>query len=316
MVVLFCINNDTCLCIKLKCKIALYLQVLFCQLSHLFVNLSQIKNQPMPTKKIFSFLEKVNQYPNSAYIFHTKIEELLLMHNHNKHQLTYVEGGVVYLKTKDNSYFLPARHFVWIPAGMDHFIELKTTISMIRNIYIPSRVLSDNPFYAQMGIYPAPNLILEMILYTENWTGNIFEKEKSKYQYIKTLGNIIPEMSKTPLPVVLPTTTNERLSPILKYIHFHVEQPLLLKNVATQFGFSSRSLSRLFRDTLDISFLQYVKFTRIISSMEKLLQTDMSISEISYASGYNSLASFSNTFYKLVKVRPVEFRKSNREVSK
>ncbi|EIA09814.1 AraC family transcriptional regulator [Flavobacterium frigoris] len=270
----------------------------------------------MPATKSISFLEKVNQYPHSTYIYHTKIEEHLLMHRHNKHQLTYIEGGAAYLKTKDNSYFLPARHFVWIPAGMNHFIELKTTVSIIRNIYIPPAILNNNLFYAQMGIYPAPNLILEMILFTENWTENIFAKEKSKCQYIKTLGNIIPEMSKKPMPVVLPTTTSERLSPILNHIHLHIEQTLLLKNVATLFGFSSRSLSRLFRTTIDISFLQYVKIYRIIFSMEKLLQTDMSISEISYASGYNSPATFSNTFYNLVKVRPVQFRKSNRAISK
>lgn len=261
------------------------------------------------------FLEKVNQYPKTTYIYHTKIEERLLMHSHNKHQLTYVEGGAVYLKTKENSYFLPARHFVWIPAGMEHLIELKTAISMIRNIYIPTHILNPNDFYSTMGIYPASNLILEMILFTENWSGNIFEKEKSKYQYIKTLGNIIAEISKNPLPVVLPTTTNERLSPILAHIHLNVDQPLLLKDVANLFGFSSRSLSRLFRTTLDISFLQYVKLTRIIRSMEKLLQTEMTISEIAYASGYSSLATFSNTFYNLVKIRPVDFRKSNREIS-
>ena len=144
---------------------------------------------------------------------------------------------------------------------------------------------------------------------------DIFKKEKSKYQYIKTLGTIIAEISKNPLPVVLPTTTNERLSPILKHIHLHLDQPLLLKEVAQLFGFSSRSLSRLFRDTLDISFLQYVKLTRIIRSMEKLLQTEMSISEIAYVSGYNSPATFSNTFYNLVKLRPVDFRKINREIS-
>ncbi|UFH35248.1 AraC family transcriptional regulator [Flavobacterium acetivorans] len=269
----------------------------------------------MPTTKTLHFLEKVNQYPKTTYIFHTKIEERLLMHNHNKHQLTYVEGGAVYLKTKDNSYFLPARHFVWIPAGMEHLIELKTSISMIRNIYIPPSILNNDDFFSKMGIYPAPNLILEMILFTENWSGNIFEKEKTKYLYIKTLGNIIAEMSKNPLPVVLPTTTNERLSPILAYIHLHVNQPLLLKNVARLFGSSSRSLSRLFRTDLDISFLQYVKLTRIIHSMEKLLQTEMSISEIAYESGYNSPATFSNTFYNLVKIRPVDFRKANREIS-
>ncbi|PRZ27813.1 helix-turn-helix domain-containing protein [Flavobacterium granuli] len=269
----------------------------------------------MLAAKTLSFLEKVNQYPKTTFVFHSKIEERLLMHSHNKHQLTYVEGGAVYLKTKDNSYFLPARHFVWIPAGMEHFIELKTSISMIRNIYIPPPILNSNTFFSKMGIYPAPNLILEMILFTENWSGNIFEKEKNKYQYIRTLGNVIGDMSKNPLPVVLPTTTNERLSPILAHIHQNLNQPLLLKNTAILFGFSSRSLSRLFRTDLDISFLQYVKLTRIIRSMEKLLQTEMSISEIAYASGYNSPATFSNTFYNLVKTRPVDFRKANREIS-
>ena len=270
----------------------------------------------MTAIKELGFLEKVNQFPKTSYIYHTKIEERLAMHSHNKHQLTYVEGGAAYLKTNDNSYFLPARHYVWIPAGMEHFIELKTSVSMIRNIYIPTPILNNNEFYSKMGIYPASNLILEMILYTENWTGNIFEKEKSKYQYLKTLGTIIAEISKTPLPVVIPTTTNQRLSPILKHIHLHVDQTLLLKDVAKLFGFSSRSLSRLFRDTLDTSFLQYVKLTRIILSMEKLLQTELSISEIAYASGYNSLATFSNTFYNLAKIRPVDFRKTNREISK
>ncbi|TDE01427.1 AraC family transcriptional regulator [Flavobacterium hiemivividum] len=269
----------------------------------------------MPTIKEPSFLEKVNQYPKTTYIYHTKIEEQLAMHSHNKHQLTYIEGGAAYLKTNDNSYFLPARHYIWIPAGMEHFIELKSSITMIRNIYIPTHILNSNDFYSKMGIFPASNLVLEMILFTENWSGNIFKKEKNKFQYIKTLGNIIAEISKNPLPVVLPTTTNQRLSPILKYIHIHVDQLLLLQDVAKQFGFSSRSLSRIFRDNLDISFLQYVKLTRIIHSMEKLLQTEMSISEIAYASGYNSPATFSNTFYNLVKVRPVDFRKKNREIS-
>lgn len=269
----------------------------------------------MPITKELSFLEKVNQYPKTTYIYHNKIEERLAMHSHNKHQLTYIEGGAAYLKTNDNSYFLPARHYIWIPAGMEHFIVLKTSISMIRNIYIPTHILKHNDFYSKMGIYPASNLVLEMILFTENWSENIFIKEKNKFQYIKTLGNVLAEISQNPLPVVLPTTTNQRLSPILKYIHIHVDQLLLLQDISKRFGFSSRSLSRLFRDNLDISFLQYVKLTRIIHSMEKLLQTEMSISEIAYATGYNSPATFSNTFYNLVNVRPVDFRKKNREMS-
>lgn len=269
----------------------------------------------MRKDKIDIFLQKVNQFPKTFFVYHTKIEHRLSLHSHTKHQITYVEGGVAYLKTSEKSYFLPARHFIFIPAGMEHFLELKTSVSIVRNIYIPLDVLYKNVFFSKMGIYPVTNLILEMILFTENWNENITVKEKFKHQFLQTLGNVIAEKSENPLPVILPTTTNERLSPILKYIHYNIDQPLLLNEVAKLFGFSGRSLSRLFRLTLDISFLQYVKLTRIIKSMEKLLQTEMSISQIAYASGYNSVATFSNTFFNIAKIRPVDFRKSNRKIS-
>lgn len=262
-----------------------------------------------------SFLEKIDQFPKSTYIYHSNMEVRLAMHSHTKHQLTYIEGGVAYLQTKENSYFLPARHFVWIPAGLDHFIELRTSITMMRNIYIPPAALAPNIFHSKMGIYPVSNLILEMISFTEHWSENITKKESEKYLYMKTLGNVIASANKTALAVVLPTTTNIRLRPILRHIYFNVDQTLQLQDIAKKFSLSSRSLSRLFRENLDISFLQYVKLTRIILSMEKLLQTDLSISEIAYASGYNSLATFSNTFYEIAKVRPSDFRKINREKS-
>ena len=262
-----------------------------------------------------SFLEKIDQFPRSTYIYHSNMEVRLAMHSHTKHQLTYIEGGVAYLQTKENSYFLPARHFVWIPAGLDHFIELRTSITMMRNIYIPPPALAPNIFHSKMGIYPVSNLILEMISFTEHWSENITKKESEKYLYMKTLGNVIASANKTALAVVLPTTTNIRLRPILRHIYFNVDQTLQLQDIAKTFSLSSRSLSRLFRENLDISFLQYVKLTRIILSMEKLLQTDLSVSEIAYASGYNSLATFSNTFYEIAKVRPSDFRKINREKS-
>lgn len=262
-----------------------------------------------------SFLEKIDQFSKSTYIYHSNMEVRLAMHSHTKHQLTYIEGGVAYLQTKENSYFLPARHFVWIPAGLDHFIELRTSITMMRNIYIPPAALAPNIFHSKMGIYPVSNLILEMISFTEHWSENITKKESEKYLYMKTLGNVIASANKTALAVVLPTTTNIRLRPILRHIYFNVDQTLQLQDIAKTFSLSSRSLSRLFRENLDISFLQYVKLTRIILSMEKLLQTDLSISEIAYASGYNSLATFSNTFYEIAKVRPSDFRKINREKS-
>ena len=152
---------------------------------------------------------------------------------------------------------------------------------------------------------------MEMINYTQRWNGDILKTDAEAFEFLIALRNIILEVAKTPFPVVLPTTTNEMLRPILKYIHLNVDQPLYLEEVAAHFGYSARSLSRLFQKNIETSFLQYVKLTRIIKSIELLLKTDLSISEVAYASGYNSLSAFSYAFNQIVNQSPAAFKKQS-----
>ncbi|MFI2742067.1 helix-turn-helix domain-containing protein [Zhouia sp. PK063] len=261
------------------------------------------------------FLNDVDVVPNNIYVHHTKIEERLPIHVHTKHQLSYVEGGVAFLNTPTNSYFLPARHFVWVPAGMQHNVELRSPVVMVRNLYFPSDLFPKNHKLRKMGIYPVTNLVMEMIMYTEQWKGGFNEKDIEVYEFLLALRNVLMAVSRVPLPVVLPTTKNESLLLVLRYIHENIEAPLKLNDLAKRFGMSSRSLSRLFRQHIDTSFLQYVKLTRVIKSMEMLLETNMSISEIAYACGYSNVAAFSNVFMQMAKRRPADFRKENIKIS-
>jgi len=87
----------------------------------------------------------------------------------------------------------------------------------------------------------------------------------------------------------------------------HVDEPLTLSSVSRQFGFSERTLSRLFQATMDISFLQYLKQLRVVKAVSMMLQKDVTLSEIAYKTGYNSLSAFSNAFYQITNKRPSEF---------
>lgn len=259
-----------------------------------------------------TFIKDVNNSTDVFYVLHSKIEEKLPMHSHNKHQMCYVEGGVAFLNTTDKSYFLPARHFLWIPAGIEHNVVSRTSVKMVHNIYFPTALFPEHHHVRDKeGIYPVTNLLMEMIYYTEEWFGEIAPENKLKYEFLIALKNIVLDAANIPLPVVLPTTKNENLRSVLKFIHLNVNKPLYLENVAEKFGYSSRTLSRLFQKNIDTSFLQYVKLTRIIKSMEHLLQSDLTISEIAYKSGYNSLSAYSYTFQQIVHKSPAEFRKQN-----
>ncbi|WP_163712684.1 AraC family transcriptional regulator [Mangrovibacterium lignilyticum] len=266
-------------------------------------------------KQPTSIIEQINRYDESFFVINSEIERQFPMHTHNKHQMYYLENGIAFFNTPENSFFLPAHHFLWIPAGLEHNISPRTLVKMVHNVYIPSALIGSNKkLEERAGVYPVTNLLVEMINYINDWNGDITSDQTEKYQFLITLANVIVEAAKVPIPIELPTTQNENLRVILRHIHHHIEQPLKLEQLAEEYGYSTRSLSRLFQQNINTSFLQYVKLLRIIKAMELLLQTDLSISEISYRSGYNSLSSFSFAFQKVVRSSPAEFRKRTRQI--
>jgi len=252
------------------------------------------------------YLVDIDKHPKSVYVLHEKSERRFPVHRHIKGQLTYVEGGIAYVHTEAKTFVIPARHYVWIPQGFNHLVQVRHTATAIRSIYFYTHDDSTNAFYGQMGIYPVNNLLHEMILYTGQWHGHI-EPASKPYTFLSALKNILPQLGVRHLPIVLPTTQNERLRPILLYLDKNPSQVLTLERVSKQFGLSERSLSRLFQSVLKLSFLQYLKQLRMVKAVEMMLQTDLTLSEIAYATGYNSISAFSNTFYQVTHIRPSEF---------
>ncbi len=120
------------------------------------------------------FLDKVDANKDEFYVVHEGIEKNFPLHSHNKHQLYYLEGGVAFFNTPKKSYFVPANHFLWIPAGLQHNIIFRTKVKMVHNIYIPTRLKTNNTrLEANAGIYPVTNLLAEMINHTLIWKGEI-----------------------------------------------------------------------------------------------------------------------------------------------
>ena len=82
-----------------------------------------------------------------------------------------------------------------------------------------------------------------------------------------------------------------------------------IKKITAEFGFSERPLSRLFQKDLAMTFVQYFTILRMLRALQLLIDGSYSISEISNMVGYNSLPTFSNTFQKVIGVRPTDYSK-------
>jgi len=83
----------------------------------------------------------------------------------------------------------------------------------------------------------------------------------------------------------------------------------LLKDVAKKMGHDYAYISKLFRRKISMPFNTYVNILRINESKNKLINTDMTVTEIGFECGYSSLRSFNRAFFKQEKVTPTEYRK-------
>jgi len=251
------------------------------------------------------FFKAIDFIPASVYVMHEKNEFRLPQHAHNKGQLIYIEGGLAYIHLTDKTLIIPARHYVWIPKGLKHFLEMHKSVNIV-SLYFYADGDDEHPFFKKGGIYPINSLLMQMLSYAIRWKGDVIPTDKA-FSFLAAIKNILPEISKKSLPIAVPTTDNERMRPVINYIHEHLFEDISLISVSKATGFSERTLTRLFRATMHISFLQYFKLLRMIKAIEMMLQTDKSMSEIAYTLGYNSVSAFSNIFYQLTKTRPSEF---------
>ncbi|HEY4286492.1 MAG TPA: AraC family transcriptional regulator [Puia sp.] len=234
---------------------------------------------------------------------HEKCEKYFPMHVHSKGQLSFVEGGLAYVRVPDRIFVIPPRHYFWIPAGLEHDLTVGHHATHLRSLFFYTHDDSKHEFYNKIGIYPINELLVQMIKFSEGWDGQVTADDE-RFIFLKAIKNLLPKISTHLLSVAFPSTDNKRMLEILDYIESNLAEPLSIDNVASKFGLSDRSLSRFFQSTLKISFKQYVILLRMAKAFELIARNEYSLEEIAYLTGYQSLSSFSNTFRQFTNFRP------------
>ena len=82
--------------------------------------------------------------------------------------------------------------------------------------------------------------------------------------------------------------------------------------IAAEMGMSRSTLYNKLKDTMDISLNSYIQKCRIDCACKLLVQTSMSVIEISERTGFKHPRNFSTLFKNTVGVTPTVFRKNNK----
>jgi AraC-like DNA-binding protein len=94
---------------------------------------------------------------------------------------------------------------------------------------------------------------------------------------------------------------------VVRYIEDNYHFDLSLDQCAQICGLSSHYLSKLFKKTMDVSFIEYLTKIRIERSIELLRTTDLSVSDIAERVGYQT-KNFIRVFKKHIGVTPGQYR--------
>ena len=104
----------------------------------------------------------------------------------------------------------------------------------------------------------------------------------------------------------------ERIDTVKNWILENLDQEIKLEDVTRVARMSPKSFSRFFKKNTGKAFIQYVNELRVGLACRKLIQSDASVSEICYASGFNNLSNFNRQFKERKGVSPKAFRKEYR----
>ncbi len=110
---------------------------------------------------------------------------------------------------------------------------------------------------------------------------------------------------------------DHRMNGILRYINEHLAtgQPVTLEKVAAKACMNPQSFSRYFRKTTCKCFIDYINEIKIGKACHLLINTDKTIAEVCYDSGFSNLSNFNRHFLKVKKMSPKQYRGSYSSVA-
>ncbi len=264
----------------------------------------------------FSAAEYVLDYFDSPWHFHTEYE------------LTYIKSG-------------HGTRFVGTSAELfqDHDLVL-----VGRNV--PHHWRCDNVFYEKKGLKAhsyvvqfkddlffnneLPEMSSIHLLLKKSASGILFKKGKDYVQEIEGLFfkkgfdrllsfyQLLHNLSHDESQYLLSTTQESQLyqvkdsetfQKILNYIFDNIQKEISINKIAKDVHMSTPSFCRYFKKRTKKTFTEYVNNLRVVNACKLLTNSDLSISQICYESGFNSLSYFNRQFKKYKNMSPKVYAK-------
>lgn len=215
------------------------------------------------------------------------------LHRHSVNQLVYCSTGVVVIGTPSGDWIGQPDNALWIPAMTPHRhrFHADATFHCVGFESAPRLLASTEPRMAEVS-----PLTRELIVACSDDTRG------ARYDQLRAV--LVNELQPTGLDVIyVPTPTDSRVVAACAYVAANLDVPVCLAELAPLAGASERTLSRLFRSDMRMTFPQWRTRYRLHRAL-LLLAERKTVDQVAYRCGWSSASAFIAVFKQQVGVTP------------
>jgi AraC-like DNA-binding protein len=234
--------------------------------------------------------------------------------SHPQGHLVYAASGVLAVHTERGTSVVPASRAAWTPAGFTHYHRAHGDTDMRIVFLAPSlaRLMTGHP-----AVFLASGLAREVLLALtgpRNYDDATPDYGRSaRSRLLRVLVDELREAHEQPLH--LPEPRDDRLQAIARMLHENAADNTSLAELGKTTGASTRTLSRLFRNELGMTFYEWRTQLRIYHALV-LLADGHDTTQTAYACGWANPSSFIAAFTKIVGTTPGRYRTSRQNATR
>lgn len=223
--------------------------------------------------------------------------ERIAMHMHAWAQLAYASRGVMRVGVTGSTWMVPPSRAIWVPPHVPHEVVIVED-AYLRTLYIDESVVP-----AGLGacrVVEMSGLLREVIAALDaDGLGSARER---------LLGALaLDEITRSePLPLSVPMPKEKRLRALCEALLADPGNADSLEYWAASVGASTRTIARLFRQELGMSFSQW-RQQAVLARAIPLLTRGRALSQIAHELGYQSQSAFSAMFRRAFGESPRAF---------
>jgi transcriptional regulator GlxA family with amidase domain len=143
-----------------------------------------------------------------------------------------------------------------------------------------------------LGVAP---VIREMIIYGQRWPIERAGTDPAADALFSVLARLVADALDDEAPLSLPTSVEPTVAAAMAYTNSHLES-VTAAAVCRAVGISERTLRRLFRSELDMSWRDYLLQSRLLRSMALLAEPGPSVLQVAMSVGFQSSSAFTRAF--------------------